>query len=675
MTATTHHTMCPMNCHPTLCGMQVTVAQDQLTAVAGDPDNPDSEGFLCVRGHAAQEIVENPRRLLNPLMRDHTSEPWRETSWEVAMAHIAHKLNKAGNEHVAIWNGHGEHANDYGVFGHNQLTRRFANQWGCHVWSGAMICWGMGGFGLGLTGPMQTNTKEDMSAHADLIIVWGANLVSQPNTARHLSRAKKRGAKVIAIDIRASEACRSASEHFIISPGTDAALALAMAHVIVEENRHHQSFIDAHSLGFDEFREHLKPLTPQWAESITGIDAKSIRALARQYAETPNAMIVLGGSSMYKDGNGWLASRAISCLPALTGKLGRAGAGFGPRHGAASHGFALNDISALADRPTAPSIPGQMSAIVDAINTGALDALLLFGANFLSSFADSGRIEQGLGRLDLVVGHDLFMNETLERFAHVVLPATSWLEDVGIKGTQTHVYLMDRVLTPRGDTRAMHTIVKDLATRLELDDFYPWTHEFGHLDAVLDTPCTGHATVSSLRTQGAKAALDISHVAHPDHQYPTPSGKIEFYSEQAKAHGLPPLPVFVPRPETAYPLELRYGRSMNHFHAFYEHGRALPALVRRDPGPVLWVSQGDATARHIEDGATVQMFNERGTFTATAKVTDRINAGTLWIHDGWEDLNSLSDGAPVLPDSATSLFAFSTGQSRYDTMVDVRPAP
>lgn len=668
----TERTMCPMNCHPTFCGMLATVEDNRLVAVSGDKENPDSEGFLCVRGLASAEIMDNPQRVLHPLVRERRgSDDWRQVSWEEALERIVAGMRKVGREAVAVWPGHGALTNDFGVYAHYFLALRFANMYGCQWWDANMICWGLGGFGVGLTGALEVNTKEDMSRHADLIVQWGSNHASQPNTARHIAAAKKRGARVVAIDVRKSDACRSAHDHFIVKPGTDAALALAMMHVIIKEGLCDDAFVAAHTVGFEALRDHVETLTPAWAAAICGVDADHIADFARSYANTERAMLLLGGASLYKDRNGWQASRAVSCLPPLTGKLGKPGCGFGPRHAANPHGHGLGDILNHAARPPGNYVKTQMPAILDAINDGRVRAMLLFGSNMASSYPDSRRLRAGLEKMDLVVSHDLFMNETARRYADIVLPGTTWLEALGVKGTATHIYLMDRILDPAGEARSMPDVLKDLALRLSVEDFYPWDHEAGHIDAMLDHAATGHATVSELRAKGGMLPLNISHVAHIDHQYDTPSRKIEFYSERAAECGLPALPSYATRPRSGFPLELRMGRTINHFHAFYDSGRALPSLVRRDQRPVLWISPQDAAQRGIADGDAIKLHNDRAAFDANAKVTDKVPAGTVWIHDGWPGLNDLTYGGPSLPDDATKLFPFSTGQSGYDADVEV----
>ena len=671
----TIRTMCPMSCHPTLCGMLVEVREGKLLAVRGDEENPDSQGFLCIRGKASREIIGNPQRLLRPLLRDRrTEDAWREASWEEAIDRIATRIEAVGREAVGIWSGHGTAANNYGTRIGGQLISRFANLYGCQWWHPQMICWGLGGFGVGVTGVLETNTKEDMGRHAQLILLWGANLASQPNTARYLLAAKRRGAHLITIDVRKTEAAGQSDELFLIRPGTDAALALAMMHVIVTEERYDRDFVANHTVGFERLATHLRNFTPAWAAEVTGIEAERIEALARRYATTHPAMIVLGGSSIHKGANTWQAGRAIACLPALTGDLGVPGGGLGPRHGSSSHGQGLTSIAAPERRPAGTYIPNQMPRITESLQDGRVKVLILLGTNMLSSFADTGQVAAGLERTELVVSYDLFMNDTARRFADVVLPATSWLEELGCKMTNTHLYLMERALEPPGETRPLYRLLNALAERLGVSDFLPWGSEEGFIDVILDHPSTGHLTVEALRARGGIAALNISHVAYPTRRFTSPSGKVEFYSARAEALGLPPLPVQEGSPESDYPLALAQGRTLAHFHGFYDQGKALPTLAKNDPEPKLWMAPGDADARGLQDGAAIRIYNQRGAFQARAHVTEQIPSGVVWMRDGWPGLNSLTDGRPVLPDEATDWFPFSVGQANFEAKVEVSAA-
>jgi anaerobic selenocysteine-containing dehydrogenase len=284
-------------------------------------------------------------------------------------------------------------------------------------------------------------------------------------------------------------------------------------------------------------------------------------------------------------------------------------------------------------------------------------------------------VAQGLGRQDLVVSYDLFLNDTARRHADVVLPATAWLEELGCKSTNTHLYLMPRILEAPGEARPVSFVLRELACRLGVDDFYPWQTDAGPLDAILDHPSTGHATVADLAMAGGMRELRIAHVPYTTGAFDTPSGKIELYSERAESLGLPPVPVHDDLPGSPYPLTLRQGRTLTHFHGFYDHGRALPSLAAADPEPELWLAPADAAARAVADGAPVRIHNERGDMRARARVTPRIPPGTVWMRDGWDGLNRLTAGVAVLPDSAVdALGTFSGGQASFDARVEVTAA-
>ncbi|MEN9628917.1 MAG: hypothetical protein RJA10_2144 [Pseudomonadota bacterium] len=664
-------TMCPMNCHPTLCGMQAEVRDGRLVGVKGDPANPDSRGFLCVRGQATREIFDNPLRLTQPLMRDTRGGDLRPASWDEAMDRIVACMASSSPEATAFWPGHGALANNYGTRFGALLLARFAHLHGSHFWNPTMVCWGLGAFGLALTGPLATHTMQDLADHAGLVLMWGANLASQPNTARHLLAAKARGAAIVTVDVRHTEAAAKSDEVLIVRPGTDTALALALMHVICAEGLHDAAFVARHTTGFEALAGHLAAYTPAWAEGVTGVPAERIAALARRYATTRPAMIVLGGSSMFKGDNGWQAARAIACLPGLTGQIGVPGAGFGPRHGSAPHGRGLASVVPPRRQPMRDPIPNQMTAITAALRAGRIHALLLPGSNMLSSFVDTHALAEGLQRTKLVVSHDLFLNETARRHADVVLPATAWLEELGCKMTSTHLYLMEPALAPEGQTRSLRQLLQGLADRLGVEAFFPWRDDEALLDEVLNHPSTGPATVASLRRQGGIAELKVSPVAHATLQFDTPSRRIEFYSQKAADLGLPPLPVPDTPAVDPYPLALAQGRTLLHFHAFYDGGQALASLARREREPQLWLSPDDAAARGVADGVAIRVFNQRGSMSARAHVTPRMAAGAVWMRDGWLELNQLTDGAAVLPDHAADAFPFAAGQSRYGARVEV----
>ena len=305
---------------------------------------------------------------------------------------------------------------------------------------------------------------------------------------------------------------------------------------------------------------------------------------------------------MHKGSNGWQGARAVGCLPALTGNVGIPGGGFGPRHGGARATARSSTTSpSWIAGPPGRYVPNQMPRVTEALEDGRLRALLLFGTDMLSSYADAGRLAEGLGRTDLVVSHDLFLNDTARRFADVVLPSTSWLEELGL---QEHQYPS----LPDGAGAAAGR--GDRARWPKCCGGWPgastWTASIpGRTRRACSTrsstiPRPGDATVAAMRAEGGIRALRVSHVAHPDLVFPTPSGKVELVSERAASLGLPALPVYEPLPDSPYPLTFRQGRTLTQFHGFYDHGRALPTLARLDPEPVLWISPDDAAARALD---------------------------------------------------------------------------
>ncbi len=667
----TIRTMCPMNCLPTVCGMLVDVEDGRVTRIRGNPDNPESRGFLCMRGHAAAEIIDNPRRLLQPRIREQrNSDDWRDVSWDAALDRIAEAIRSAPPYRTAIWAGHGAIVNVINML----LAWRFANLLGAQWWIPSIVCWGLGGFGVWLTGLPSVNSADDLAESAELIVLWGANLTSQPTTASRLTAARRRGARVIAIEVRRSEACDHADQFFIVRPGTDAALAMAMMHVIIGEGLHDREFVARYTVGFDELAKQVAACTPEWAAAETGVPADSIVAFAREYAASRRATLLLGGSSMNKTANQWYAARAISCLPALTGNLGRPGAGMGPRHGAGVWYTSFGGIIPPDRKAPGTAVPGEMDTILARMEAGDIDVLILPGTNMLSSFADTARLERALTRVKLIVCADLFMSDTARMCADIVLPGTAWLEENGLKFGPTHVHLIDRALDAPGAARPIGGIFIGLAKRLGLDDFFPWGSIEGLVETMLDNDQIGHLKIGDLRAAGgSRRAVNSSH-AYASLEFPTPSGKVEFYSERARAMGLPPLPIYEPpQSDSTYPLAFVQGRTLTHFHAFYDHGRALPSLAKADPEPILWINPDDANHRGITDGDTARLFNRGGEMTARAKLSDRIPAGVVWMRDGWLGINRLTSSARAVPDAAVAAFPQS-GAARYDAFVEVARA-
>jgi anaerobic selenocysteine-containing dehydrogenase len=251
------------------------------------------------------------------------------------------------------------------------------------------------------------------------------------------------------------------------------------------------------------------------------------------------------------------------------------------------------------------------------------------------------------------------------------------LEEVGVKLTNSHVYLTDAVLAPRGEARSSAWVLQQLALRLGRPDFFPWGSFEEVLDRTFDHPALGHTSVNELREAGGNRRLNVGSVGHVDLRFATPSGKVELRSERALELGLSALPEPPPRGETApgselaarFPLVFVQGRSLTHFHSFYDHGRVLPQLHRADPEPSLWLSVEDALARHIAEGHSIRIWNGRGEMRARAHVTAKIPTGVVWMHDGWRGINQLTSSARQVSDEVAK--SFPAGSASYEARVEV----
>ena len=296
----------------------------------------------------------------------------------------------------------------------------------------------------------------------------------------------------------------------------------------------------------------------------------------------------------------------------------------------------------------------------------------------LSSFSSTNELARGLERVKLIVSYDLFSNETSRRFADLILPGTAWLEDLGLKQTATHIYLMENALEPAGECRTLSTILRQLADKLGIADFFPWQNDEDYINALLAAQRieeTGKSlTVNDLRQrEGYWQRGNLSHIAYLDLKFSTPSHKIEFWSERAREVGLSPLPSYTAPAQEAYPLRFCQGRTLTAFHAFFDEGQALPTLAKANPGPELWIHPQDAQKRSIQSGNPILIANERGQFEAKAHVTEDVLQGVVWMRDGWAGVNRVTSGAPVVALKANDIVpGIPGGQATYDAWVEVQ---
>ena len=236
---------------------------------------------------------------------------------------------------------------------------------------------------------------------------------------------------------------------------------------------------------------------------------------------------------------------------------------------------------------------------------------------------------------------------------------------------------MERALEPAGECRSLSTLLRELAQRLAVENFFPWRDEEAYLNALLAAQKTSNGeplTVAELRRRGGHWPKNgLSPIAYLDHIFATPSPKIEFWSERALQAGLSPLPSYTAPARAAYPLRFCQGRTLTAFHAFFDEGQALPTLAKANPGPQLWIHPQDARKRQIASGTPIVIANQRGQFEAIAHVTDDILPGVVWMRDGWSGVNQVTSGVAIVSPEAQGIVpGIPGGQAAYDAWVEVR---
>jgi anaerobic selenocysteine-containing dehydrogenase len=235
---------------------------------------------------------------------------------------------------------------------------------------------------------------------------------------------------------------------------------------------------------------------------------------------------------------------------------------------------------------------------------------------------------------------------------------------------------MERALTPAGECRSLVTLLRQLAQRLSLANFFPWQDEEDYVNALLSAQKTASGallTVAELRQRGGYWQKNgLSHIAYQDHDFHTPSHKIEFWSERAQQAGLSPLPSYTAPEGAEYPLRFCQGRTLTAFHSFFDEGQALPTLAKANTGPQLWIHPQDAQKRQITSAAPITIANKRGQFEARAHVTSDILPGVVWMRDGWAGVNRVTSGASIVSPAANDIVpGIPGGQAAYDAWVEV----
>ena len=519
------------------------------------------------------------------------------------------------------------------------VGKRFFNRMGT-LQLDRTICTKAGRTGFRYT--MGTSMGADPCAirNNKLIIAWGTNTAS--TNIHHqifLKEALKQGAKHVIINPVKIKGTKSADYFLQPRPGSDAALALAMMHVIITEDLYDEEFIKLYTLGFDELKLRVNAYTPEYVETLTDIRAQDIRKFARLYAELKPSFIYVGPGCQ-RHSNGGMTLRTIACLPALVGAWAYKGSGL---YFPTSTIFPV-DVSPLEGNDLRPN----PSARYNMINLGRLlndeqariRSLYVFNGNPAAVMFNQNNLRKGLRRDDLfTVVHELYLTDTT-RYADIVLPATTQFEYADLFFSYYHfsVQLNVPAIEPQDQCRSNLDTFKLLADAMGFGDecFKQSSWDIIQEILKLDHPALAGITFDKLLHQGwCEANLEGAHALVEKGLFPTPSGRIEFYSKRMQEDGFDPLPDYIPPKESKeetpnlydkYPLYFLTASDQSSLNSNY--AQHVKSNSRRNK-PRLIIHPADAAPRDITDGALVRVFNDRGDCHIHAEVSETVKQGVI----------------------------------------------
>jgi anaerobic selenocysteine-containing dehydrogenase len=677
--------VCPHDC-PDTCVMTVGVEAGRAVELGGDPDHPFTQGFLCAKVNHYLERVYSPDRLLYPLKRVGPKGEGRfeRISWDEALDTIAARYREIIAAHGAQAIMPFSYAGNMGLLSFGSMDRRFFQALGASLLD-RTICATAGAAGLKATVGKGIGFDPEAVVHARLIVAWGANIVSSNvHLWPFIEEARRRGAKLVAIDPYRSRTAEKSDQHLALMPGTDAALALAMMHVAFRDGLEDRDYLERYTVGAEGLRQRAAEWSPARAAEITGLPAGVIEAFAREYATArPTAIRLNYGLNRHHGGG--MAVRTISCLPAVTGAWRDVGGGLL----LSTSGTYPVNYDAL-ERPDLTP-PGTRTLNMVQLGQLLLDpdlkppvkALYVYNSNPAAVAPEQDKVHQGLRREDLfTVVHDLFRTDSVD-FADIVLPATSTLEHYDLHKSYGHLYLaLSRpAIAPVGESKANTEVFRLLAARLGLDhpSLRDSDEEMARQALDWSHPYLRGLDFEALEREGTvRLRVPEPFAPFAEGGFPTPSGKCELYSESLAAQGVDPLPTYIaPRenplsdPEKARRFPLAFISPPAH-HFLNSTFSAQPVFMRRESEPFLTIHPQDAAPRGIVDGRPVRVFNDRGSFQAMARVSDAARPGVVvGLSIWWAKMCPGGRNANAV--TSQGLTDLGGGATFYDVLVEVAP--
>ncbi|MBC7470759.1 MAG: molybdopterin oxidoreductase family protein [Ramlibacter sp.] len=668
---------CPHDC-PDTCALLTTVQGGVAIKVQGNPRHRPTDGVLCTKVSRYTERSYHAERLTQPLRRvgPKGSGRYEPVGWDEALDDIAARLHEiAGRDPEAILPY--SYCGTMGLVQGEGMAARFFNRLGASLLD-RTICAAAGGEGLVQTLGGKIGMKVEFFAESKLIVIWGSNsIASNLHFWRLAQVAKRNGAKLVCIDPRKTETADKCHDHLQLRPGTDAALALSLMRELIVNDWLDHDYIARYTLGWEGLRERALLWTVERAAGICGIPAQQIRDLARDWGTIKPAAIRLN-YGMQRVRGGGNATRAIACLPALTGAWRQRAGGLL----LSSSGMFPVDKAAL-QRPDL--LAGKTPRTINMVTIGddllrpsspqfgpRIEAVVVYNSNPLAVAPESAKVVQGFARDDLfTVVIEQFQTDTAD-YADYILPATTQLEhwDIHTSYGHTDVLLNRPAIAPVGQSRPNSWVFRALATRMGFDE--PC---FADDDQALCRQAFGERVdYQQLLDQGF-ASLQIPEAPFAEGGFPTLSGKCEFFSGRLARQGLDGLPDHLPNHELAgsssrYPLAMISPPARNFLNSTFPNVRSLRDI---EGEPLLEINASDAASRGIASGAVVRVFNDRGEYRCKAQVSDRARPGVVnGLGIWWRKLGL--DGTNVNQLTSQKLTDMGRGPVFYDCLVEVQAA-